>query len=69
MATDSDQPRVEVLLSDPDHYRRVYAADGVPCPVEGCPISAQEHHRLAYGWLSELRALRAAALNKAGHDA
>lgn len=46
------------MLADPEHYKRVYAEDGVPCPVEGCRISAQEHHRLAFGWLNQLRDLR-----------
>lgn len=45
-------------MGDLEHYREVYAADGEPCPVEGCQISAQEHHRLAYGWINELRELR-----------
>ncbi len=29
-----------------------------PCPVPDCPISAQEHHRLARGIMAENRELR-----------
>ena len=45
-------------MGDAEHYRAVYAAEGVPCPVAGCVLSAQEHHRLAYGQIAELRELR-----------
>ncbi len=41
-------------LSDVAEYRLAYAAGSVnPCPFEGgCNLSAEEHHRLAYGILA-----------------
>ena len=49
----------EVQMADTEHYRKVYADHpGTPCVVEGCRLSQQEHHRLAYGWLQELQRLR-----------
>lgn len=46
-------------MADPEHYKRVYADHpGQPCPVDGCRLTSQEHHRLAFGLLSELRELR-----------
>lgn len=46
---------------DPDRYealRKLTHTDRHPCPVRGCRLSAEEHHRLAFGVLAELRALK-----------
>lgn len=50
----------EEQMSDPDEYRKVYNhwPERDPCVVEGCVLSQQEHHRLAFGWLKELSELR-----------
>jgi hypothetical protein len=49
----------EAQMGDTAHYKTVYAEHpGTPCVVDGCRLSQQEHHRLAYGWLQELRTLR-----------
>jgi hypothetical protein len=47
-------------MADPEEYRTVYAhwPEGDACVVDGCVLSQQEHHRLAYGMLAELRTLR-----------
>lgn len=48
------------LLSTEAHHRVMrMAGSGHPCPVEGgCNLSAEEHHRLAYGVLAENKDLR-----------
>lgn len=28
------------------------------CPVAGCAISSEEHHRISFGYMTELKALR-----------
>jgi hypothetical protein len=47
-------------LSQPAHHRlMVMAGSAHPCPAEGgCVLSAEEHHRLAYGLLADNRELR-----------
>jgi hypothetical protein len=48
-------------MSDPQRHAalmRLTFKDRHPCPVDDCRLSAEEHHRLAYGLLSELRSLR-----------
>ena len=58
----SDQERILSALdalADPKAYAAVYATPSAnPCPIEGCVLSVEEHHRLNYGMLTELRALR-----------
>lgn len=50
----------EQQMGNQEEYRKVYQdwPGGDPCVVDGCRITQQEHHRLAYGWLQELRELR-----------
>lgn len=46
-------------LSSAAAYKLARAAGSVhPCELEGCSLSQEEHHRLAYGILNENRALR-----------
>lgn len=47
-------------LSDTAAYKLARAAGSVhPCPFEGgCVLSAEEHHRLAYGIMAENKELR-----------
>lgn len=54
------EQHAEWQMGDLDEYRKVYAhwPEGDPCAVDGCSISQQEHHRLAYGWITELKELR-----------
>jgi hypothetical protein len=47
-----------------EHYDRVIGLPrlGEPgahaCPVEGCAISSEEHHRISFGYMNELMTLR-----------
>ena len=48
-------------MGDKAEYDRVYLtpyADRHPCPVKGCRLSAEEHHRLAYGMIAENRDMK-----------
>lgn len=48
------------LLSDGAHHKVMrMAGTANPCPAEGgCALSAEEHHRLAYGILNENKELK-----------
>lgn len=51
--------RVAATLSNDAAYKVARMAGSVhPCEVEGCNLSQEEHHRLAYGILAENRELR-----------
>lgn len=56
-------------LSEAAHHRLMMAAGSAhPCEVGDCRLSQEEHHRLAYGYLSENRSLkREIAALRAGH--
>lgn len=48
-------------MADPERYaalREIAYADSHPCPVQDCHLSAEEHHRLSFGVLGELKFLR-----------
>lgn len=48
-------------MRDPERYEALRALtfdQRHPCPIEDCRLSAEEHHRLAFGYLSELADLR-----------
>lgn len=46
-------------LSDPAAYKVARMAGSVhPCEVDDCNLSQEEHHRLAYGLLAEIRELK-----------
>ncbi len=48
-------------MKDPEHHALLMAktfAERHPCPVDDCRLSAEEHHRLSFGVLSELAYLR-----------
>jgi hypothetical protein len=46
-------------LSTEAHHRLMRQAGSAhECPADGCVLSAEEHHRLAYGLLSENRELK-----------
>lgn len=46
-------------LSSVAAYKLARAEGSVhPCQVGGCPLSQEEHHRLAYGFMNENRTLR-----------
>ena len=48
-------------MADPERYEALRVLTWEqrhPCPVADCRLSAEEHHRLAFGMISELRALR-----------
>jgi hypothetical protein len=47
--------------ADPERYaalKKLTHTESHPCPVKGCRLSAEEHHRLAFGVFHELRALK-----------
>lgn len=49
------------LLADPERYNALRALtfeERHECPIEDCRLSAEEHHRLAFGMIAELKALR-----------
>lgn len=37
---------------------RLHEPGAHACPVEGCGISSEEHHRIAFGYMTELTHLR-----------
>ena len=48
-------------MADPERYEALRVLTWEqrhPCPIEDCRLSAEEHHRLSFGVLSELKALR-----------
>jgi hypothetical protein len=48
-------------LADPEAYRQAYADHPTESPVcgyQGCRLTLAEHHRLAYGFMAENKALR-----------
>lgn len=48
-------------MADLERYEALRAltwTERHPCPVDECRLSAEEHHRLAFGMISELKALR-----------
>jgi hypothetical protein len=46
-------------LASADYYAIVKnAGSGTPCPIKGCRLSAEEHHRLVYGVILENSELR-----------
>lgn len=48
-------------MRDPERYQRLRALtfdQRHPCPVEDCRLSAEEHHRLAFGMISEIDGLK-----------
>lgn len=50
------------FMGDPANYKSVYDtpfSETHPCVVPNCVISQEEHHRVAYGLINELRDLRA----------
>jgi hypothetical protein len=55
---------VPAQLADPEAHRAALTLPrhgepgNHPCPVEGCRISAEEHHRISYGYMTELKMLR-----------
>lgn len=54
--------KVPEQLADADAYREVYnTTERHPCPVKDCRLSAEEHHRIAYGLVQENASLRRAA--------
>lgn len=68
MADDEDEFGYDVRTAeaaaqaaDPERYKELRAlthTERHPCPVRDCRLSAEEHHRLAFGVLHELRALK-----------
>lgn len=48
---------IPLQLGDPQEYQKVYqqTTGTHPCEVEGCRLSQEEHHRLAYGLLTQLK--------------
>ncbi len=48
-------------MTDVERYqalRQLSFDERHPCPVADCRLSAEEHHRLSFGLLSELKSLR-----------
>lgn len=48
-------------MADPDRYAELRALtfdQRHECPVKECRLSAEEHHRLAFGMIAENRALK-----------
>lgn len=48
-------------MADPDRYAELRALtfeERTPCPVKGCRLSSEEHHRLAFGLIAENRSLK-----------
>lgn len=48
-------------MADPERYKALRALtfeERHECPVDGCRLSAEEHHRLAFGMIAELAELR-----------
>lgn len=48
-------------MADPTRYEALRALtfdQRHACPIKDCSLSAEEHHRLAFGMLSELASLR-----------
>lgn len=51
-------------LLDAEEYRRArllplhHEEGSHPCPVGGCNITAEEHHRISFGYMLELQTLR-----------
>lgn len=48
-------------MGDKAEYDRVYPtpfSERHPCPIEPCRLSAEEHHRLAFGMIAENRELK-----------
>jgi hypothetical protein len=55
---------VPAQLADPEAHRRALqlpkygSGEDHPCVVEGCRISQEEHHRISFGYMTELKTLR-----------
>jgi hypothetical protein len=55
---------VPAALASKDEWDRVTALPRLhepgahACPVAGCAISSEEHHRISFGYMTELKALR-----------
>lgn len=48
-------------MADPERYAALRALtfdQRHACPIEGCRLSAEEHHRLAFGMIAEFTDLR-----------
>lgn len=56
----------ESFMGEPANYQQVYNtpfSETHPCEVPQCMLSQEEHHRIAYGMINELRDLRAKVRN------